>query len=255
MSTPAISVIVPIYRAEAYLKKCVDGILSQSFSDFKLILVDDGSPDQSDAICDDFAQKDSRVRVIHKPNGGLTSARRSGLSVAQGRYTLQIDPDDWMEVTMLEKLHDKAMETDADMVICDFFKHCNGEVSYCKQQPKNLNAYDVLVEMLYATLEGPLWNKLIRRSYYQERNVMFYDDMVSFEDLFICFQLLVTEPPMKIAYVAEALYHYERNVNPNSITMTHHERYGEYAVSICTHFRELLQPHDELWRLWVEKNL
>lgn len=164
MSTPAISVIVPIYRAEAYLKKCVDGILSQSFSDFELILVDDGSPDQSGAICDDFAQKDCRVRVIHKPNGGLTSARRSGLSVAKGRYTLQSDPDDWMEATMLEKLHDKAMETDADMVICDFFKHCNGEVSYCKQQPKNLNAYDVLVEMLCATLEGPLWNKLIRRS-------------------------------------------------------------------------------------------
>lgn len=101
MNTPAISVIVPIYKAEAYLRKCVDGILCQSFSDFELILVDDGSPDLSGAICDDYARKDSRVRVVHKPNGGLTSARRSGQAVARGHYTLQIDPDDWVEPIML----------------------------------------------------------------------------------------------------------------------------------------------------------
>ena len=124
----AISVIVPIYKAEAYLRKCIDGILQQTFTDFQLILVDDGSPDKSGEICDEYAQKDYRVVVIHKANGGLTSARKYGMDRAKGKYSIHIDPDDWVESKLLEELYQEAVKTDTDMVICDFWEHCNGRI-------------------------------------------------------------------------------------------------------------------------------
>lgn len=117
---PKISVIVPVYKAEAYLHRCVDSIIAQTFTDWELLLVDDGSPDRSGDICDEYASKDARIRVFHKENGGVSSARQKGLDEAIGEYTIHADPDDWVEPMMLEELYKKAKEDDADMVICDF---------------------------------------------------------------------------------------------------------------------------------------
>ena len=94
---PKVSVIVPVYKVESYLRKCVDSILGQSFSDFEVILVDDGSPDNCGAICDDYATRDQRVKVIHKINGGLSDARNVGLDAAIGQYICFVDSDDWIE--------------------------------------------------------------------------------------------------------------------------------------------------------------
>ena len=107
MMLPKVSVIVPIYKAEAYLNKCVDSLLVQTLKDFELLLIDDGSPDNSGEICDRYAQKDSRVRVFHKENGGVSSARQCGIDNAYGEYTIHTDPDDWVESTMLEELYEK----------------------------------------------------------------------------------------------------------------------------------------------------
>ncbi|KAF3371822.1 glycosyl transferase family 2, partial [Enterococcus faecium] len=90
-----ISIIVPVYKVEKYLRKCVDSILAQTFTDFEVILVDDGSPDNSGKICDEYAEKDNRVRVIHKENGGLSSARNAGIDVARGKYLGFVDSDDY----------------------------------------------------------------------------------------------------------------------------------------------------------------
>jgi len=100
---PAISVIVPVYKAEKYLHRCVDSLLAQTFSDFEVLLVDDGSPDRSGEICDEYAKKDSRVRVFHKENGGVSSARNIGLDNAAGEYLTFIDADDWIDVDCFEK--------------------------------------------------------------------------------------------------------------------------------------------------------
>lgn len=102
---PEISVIVPIYKAEAYLHRCVDSILAQTFTDFELILVDDGSPDRCGVICDEYAQKDSRVRVIHKPNGGVSSARNAGIDAAKGNYITFVDSDDYVNERYLTDLY------------------------------------------------------------------------------------------------------------------------------------------------------
>lgn len=249
---PLISVIVPIYNAEAYLHKCIDGILTQTLSDFQLILVDDGSTDKSPQICDDYAHRDSRVEAVHKENGGLTSARKVGMDFARGGYSIHIDPDDWVEPNLLEALYCQAQAQNADMVICDFWEHANGAVIYSKQQPRSLHHKDVMAEM-FTTLKGTMWNKLIRTSCYRQFQVQFYEELVLIEDLFLNFQLLLH--PMTVAYVPQALYHYERNVNPNSLTMTGDERFQGYADGICRRFRELLQPYPEFWNLWVEKEM
>ena len=107
---PIISIIIPVYKAEGHLHRCVDSILAQSFTDFELLLVDDGSPDGSGKICDEYAAKDSRVKVLHKQNGGVSSARQTGIENATGEYTIHADPDDWIEPTMLEELYNKATE-------------------------------------------------------------------------------------------------------------------------------------------------
>lgn len=117
---PTVSVIVPVYKAEKYLRQCVDSILSQTFTDIELLLINDGSPDNSDKICDEYAALDPRVRVFHKPNGGVSSARNLGLANARGEWVSFVDSDDRIESTMLERLLKKADADNSDIVFCDF---------------------------------------------------------------------------------------------------------------------------------------
>ena len=127
---PKVSVIVPVYKAEKYLQRCVDSLLAQTFTDFELLLIDDGSPDRSGEICDEYAAADSRVRVFHKVNGGVSSARQCGMDNATGEYTIHADPDDWVEPIMLKELYVKAKEENADMVFCNYYwdKGCYSKV-------------------------------------------------------------------------------------------------------------------------------
>lgn len=123
---PKISVIVPIYRVEAYLAECMDSILSQTYQDFELILVDDGSPDNCGAICDEYAEKDSRIRVIHQKNGGLSAARNAGLDIAQGEYVTFVDSDDVLHPNYLEYLMRGLAENQADISLLHFVRFAEG---------------------------------------------------------------------------------------------------------------------------------
>ena len=115
-SSPVVSIVLPIYKTEQYLHQCVDSILNQSYEDFEVILVDDGSPDRCPEICDEYARRDSRVRAIHKPNGGASSARNVGIRAARGTWTMFVDPDDWIDRDTLRGLLSVAGE-DVDCVI------------------------------------------------------------------------------------------------------------------------------------------
>ncbi len=110
------SVIVPVYKVEKYLPACIESVLSQTFSDFELILVDDGSPDRCPQICDDFKEKDNRIKVVHKPNGGLASARKAGIQVAEGDYVFNLDSDDLIENDTLEYAYNKITDTNCEIV-------------------------------------------------------------------------------------------------------------------------------------------
>ena len=119
---PEISIIVPVYRAEKYLNACVDSILNQTYSDFELVLIEDGSPDQSGAICDEYAQKDDRVRVIHQPNQGQAAARNHALPMTQGKWLCSVDSDDAIHPQMLEHLHRAAEKSGAGISMCQFLE-------------------------------------------------------------------------------------------------------------------------------------
>ena len=166
-----ISIIVPVYNAELYLQRCLDSILSQSFTDFEAILVDDGSSDKSGGICDEYAQRDSRIRVFHKENGGVASARQMGMDEAKGEYVIHTDPDDWVEPKMIEMLYNEAKAKEADVVICDFYINRPQKVYRVKQKPTNLDHLVVLSE-LFQQLHGSCCNKLIKRTCLSTRSFL-----------------------------------------------------------------------------------
>ena len=120
---PEISIIVPVYKVEKYLERCVKSILAQTFTDFELILVDDGSPDNCPLMCDEWAKKDKRIKVIHKANGGAGQSRNVGLENATGKYIGFVDADDWITRDMYEYLHELIIKEDADVAMCDFTRN------------------------------------------------------------------------------------------------------------------------------------
>lgn len=124
---PKVSIIVPVYKVEPYLKRCVDSLTNQTLKDIEIILVDDGSPDNCPKMCDEFAQLDSRIKVVHKQNGGLSSARNAGIEVATGDYLGYIDSDDYAELDMFERLYNCAIQNDVDFVMADYFRVSDGQ--------------------------------------------------------------------------------------------------------------------------------
>lgn len=204
MNKPLISIIVPIYNVEQYLHRSIDSILAQTFTGWELLLIDDGSPDRSGEICDEYAKKDNRVRVIHKENGGVSSARQKGQDEACGEYTIHVDPDDWVEPMMLEELYRKAKDDNADMVICDYYMNEGSHQFYIKQEPTELDNNVVLYELLQQ-LHGSCCNKLVRRACYSGK-ANFPKGINRCEDLIWCIQVLKCKP--KISYLDKAYYHY-----------------------------------------------
>lgn len=149
---PKVSVIVPVYKVEQYLERCVRSILTQTYGDFELILVDDGSPDRCGVMCDTFAGEDRRVRVLHKKNGGLSDARNVGIAQAKGEYILLVDSDDFIAANAMERLVSLAQEDGADMVcgnICNCYKE-----SSVRQYPEDLLLRCTGAEALGLALEG-----------------------------------------------------------------------------------------------------
>ena len=219
MSTnPKISIIVPVYKAEAYLHRCVDSLLAQTFTDFEVLLIDDGSPDNSGEMCDEYAAKDNRVRVFHKENGGVSSARQYGLDNAQGEYLIHADPDDWVEPTMLEELYEKAIQDNADMVICDYYENRHHGQCYKSQRPNRMDAPTVLWQILFQQLHGSCCNKLVRRVCYSQYGLEFPREVSLWEDLYVNCRLLMQD--IHISYLDRAFYHYDLHSNAGSIVRT-----------------------------------
>lgn len=211
-----VSVIVPVYKAEKWLHRCVDSILAQTMTDFELLLINDGSPDKSGDICDEYAAKDSRVRVFHKDNGGVSSARQMGLENATGEYVIHCDPDDWVEQDMLMDMLQYAKDTQSDMVICDYYSEneYGEELTYNKQDlQQGETSYSILNKLINQKIHGACWNKLVRRDCLKD--ITFYPfDLVYAEDQL--FNAKVLKQDIRIGYLNKAYYHYV--VRKGSIT-------------------------------------
>lgn len=203
------------------------------------MLIDDGSPDGSGMICDEYARKDSRVKVFHKSNGGVASARQCGLDHACGEYVIHADPDDWVESDMLQSLYEKAVEEDADMVICDFYYEIDETEGYVRvcQQPETLDHMTVL-KNLFQQLHGSCWNKLLRRVCCSKYNVHFDLNLSFCEDLYFNASLLLY--PLRIAYLSRAFYHYVQNLNPESLSFSYNKSSFQYDRMLKGKFCRLL---------------
>lgn len=171
-----LSVIIPVYNVEEYLEQCVESVLKQNYSSFEVILVDDGSTDQSGSICDRYAAADNRIRVMHQPNQGHTIARQNGFKVSDGNYVIFIDSDDWIDDGMFEAMMNKAVAEDADIVQCGF-RAVRNEMSVVAEIPNEEGLYskEHLQEKIYPTMiwnkkkhcfgiAPNMWNKIFRRT-------------------------------------------------------------------------------------------
>ncbi|MBQ0108398.1 MAG: glycosyltransferase family 2 protein, partial [Phascolarctobacterium sp.] len=160
-----LSVIVPVYKVEKYLPKCVDSIINQTYKDLEIILVDDGSPDNCPAICDEYAKKDSRIKVIHQENGGLCSARNTGIENAEGDFISFIDSDDWIEINMFEEALDYLHKHDLDVVCCDTKVIKGNREIFRPRYRTNMifNGQEGLNEILAGTLDNSACNKIYKR--------------------------------------------------------------------------------------------
>ena len=217
MNQGLVSIIVPVYKAEKYIHQCIDSLLAQTYKNIEVILVDDGSPDHCGKICDEYAAKDCRVKVIHQQNGGVSVARQIGIDHATGEYSIHADPDDWVELNMIEELVAKAVADNADMVICDFYRESKSDrIHVCQNLGDDLSASAVLRKILSQQLHGSCWNKLVNRS--RIEGIGFTpEDLCILEDELYNIRILARK--IKVSYLPKALYHY-RIDNENSLCNT-----------------------------------
>ena len=223
-----ISVIVPVYNVEKYLNRCIDSILNQTFKQIEIILVDDGSTDNSPIICDEYCSRYENIKVIHKENNRVAAARNDGIKIATGKYIALVDSDDWIEPNMLEEMYNKAEEFHTDITMCDL-KKVGVESEYTVSQPIREGYYDrsmIEVELfpcliMFENIEFPPTISnctcLFRREFLIE-NDLFYD-----EDIHYCEDSIFGSKAMYNAngfYYMKNRYFYNYFYNPNSTTST-----------------------------------
>lgn len=229
---PKVSIIVPIYNAEKYLRKCIDSIRNQSLSEIEIILVNDGSIDSSLAICEYYQKLDSRIRVIDQPNSGVSSARNSGLKVVEGEFIGFIDPDDWIEKDMYESMYEKATRLNADVCLCDYIEEtCSvktpiklnlAEHILNKEQvlnnilPNMLSSNNLNSNAHKDVIMGSVWRMLIKKELIKKYNLQFEIGIPLAEDLIFCVQVLLNSNIVCID--PKPYYHYilKQNTAVNS---------------------------------------
>lgn len=208
---PKISIIVPIYKVEKYLSRCVDSILNQTFTDFECILVDDGSPDNCPEICDEYAKRDKRIRVIHKQNGGLSDARNAGIDIAQGEYFGFVDSDDWIHPQMYEILYNSIARKNVLLSVCAY-EQVEEERTFEKIENPIFeieNGMDFLVNDHVTAVVA--WNKLYHKSLFDD--IRYPIDKLH-EDEFVTYRILYKSG--NIAFCRKKMYMYF--MNPEGIT-------------------------------------
>ena len=170
---PMISIIVPVYKVEDYLPKCVESLRNQTYSNLEIILVDDGSPDSCGVLCDRYAREDARIRVIHKENGGLSSARNAGIDIAQGEYLGFVDSDDWVEPETYEKMLFLALETQVKLVCAGRYDYseATGErkPGLCPPRREVISGEELVRRIFrWQNIDSAAWDKLYHRSLFRE---------------------------------------------------------------------------------------
>lgn len=223
-----VSVIIPVFKVEKYLKKCLDSVISQTYDNLQIIIVDDGSPDNCGKICDEYESKDARIKVIHKDNEGLCAARNDALKLVTGKWVLFVDSDDWCELDLVEKTVKAAEEKNVDILMFNPYRNMTEEQAEKIQAfPKEFETTDkdIISGMQLSALndrytpmngrwcQGFPWDKLFRASMIRDNDLKFATNVRANED--VIFNIHAFQFANKIAYIDETLYHYR--YNPTSI--------------------------------------
>lgn len=202
MKKIAVSVIVPVYNVEEYLEKCLESLVNQKFDNYEIIVVNDGSPDNSQKIIDKYIKKYPKlIKGYKKKNGGLSSARNYGLQKARGEYVAFVDSDDYVKDNYIGLLYGKAKSGDYDIVVCNIIRKCGSDedILSCCTNKDNTIVKNMLISLPAA------WNKIYRKNLFIE-NGIYYPDKLYYEDLATTGRLLVSAK--KVAYIDDALYYY-----------------------------------------------
>jgi len=207
-----ISIIVPVYKVEQYLHRCIDSILAQTYSDFELILVDDGSPDNSGKICDEYMKKDIRVKVIHKINNGVSSARNAAIDICEGEYISFVDSDDFIDTDMLENMYNCAVSNSVDIVMSNFLM--NGKIIIAQIPLNKIIEKNEIREKILPSFSEinticiyEFKNKLFRKEFIINENIRFNENLSYQEDLLFMINIYANANSMY--YIEKSFYHYE----------------------------------------------
>ena len=226
---PKISIVVPIYNVEKYLKQCIESIINQTLQDIEIILVDDGSPDNCPQICDEYAKKDNRIKVVHKKNGGLSSARNAGIEVATGDFIGFVDSDDYIELDMYEKMYNIAKENHVDFVVSDYYKVSDkGKIITTIDMNEGIYDKNRIIKEIFPSLimgDDINYGKLLsvcyclyRRDLFIKNNLLFDDEIKYSEDNL--FSSIIGYKANNFYYM-KGSYLYNYRYNPNSISSTY----------------------------------
>lgn len=214
---PAVSVIMPVYNQEKYLYKSLSSIKNQTFKDFELLIINDGSTDNSESIINDFCKNNNNFRYIKKTNGGVASARQKGLNEAIGEYIIHVDPDDWVEPDFLEKLYNEAKKNDADLVFCNYieeFVDTQNRVDISILNIKDIQS--LKLNLADGHIWGVCWNKLIKAKCI--KNKISFEPNINFqEDKLFFYKILAYNNNIKFGFIFDYLYHYNRANESSSI--------------------------------------
>lgn len=221
----AVSIIIPVYNVEKYIRQCLDSVQNQTFTDFEVILVDDGSPDNSPAICDEYAEKDSRFKVIHKKNGGVSDARNCGIEAAIGEWLYLVDSDDWIEEDAIEKLYKAGTEMKVDCVLCDCVeRYSSGKNVRLKMFSKKFRTKNPdVIEQIQKTIlchkyspyyslgadsEYPApWSKFFKASVVKDNGIKFDPYLMGYYDDGL-FTMYLLNHVKSVYYCGEHIYNY-----------------------------------------------
>ena len=216
MTSPLVSITVPIYKVQKDLPRCLDSLINQTLENIEIILVDDGSPDQCGNICDEYAAKDHRIKVIHKENGGLASARQAGLELCSGIYYTVCDGDDWVEADIYEKLYNKAGAEDADIVLSNYYNDYPDGRQIASKSYSYTTQEQYIEDLMFHRAPVNTWCKLFKISTIKEHSISYQEGINMGEDSLFLFKLLLA--PLKICTVDDAFYHYQRGLNTTTYT-------------------------------------
>ena len=255
MEKDLISVIIPVYKVEKYLEKCIESIIKQTYTNLQIILVDDGSPDNCGKICDEYAKKDSRIEVIHKINGGLSDARNVGINRANGRYIGFVDSDDYIKEDMYEKLINLIKEYNADVSICNLYDVIDGK-EYVRNKDNGIHEYsriDILKEILLdKNIQSYAWNKLYKKELFDEIK---YPIGKKYEDIGTTFYLF--EKCNKIVVTSEPEYYYLNRADSlvNNVTESTILDYTEIIIQRYLYIKQNIEELRKYNNYYLTKTL